>query len=129
MKLALYLDGHPAVQKVHYPGLVSHPNHEIAKTQMPKYGAMLTFEVADGQSAIEVCDNLKLCAFAASLGSVRTITQIPATMAFLDIPKLEREKMNIKDGMIRVSVGLEDPNDVINDIGQALTQITINKQS
>jgi methionine-gamma-lyase len=128
MKLALYLENHPAVQKVHYPGLVSHPNHEIAKTQMPNYGAMLTFEVADGQSAIEVCDSLELCAFAASLGSVRTITQIPATMAFLDIPKIEREKMNIQDGMVRVSVGLEDPHDVINDIDQALNQITIHKQ-
>ena len=128
LKLALYLENHPAVQKVHYPGLVSHPNHEIAKSQMPNYGAMLTFEVADGQSAIEVCDSLELCAFAASLGSVRTITQIPATMAFLDIPKLEREKMNIKDGMVRVSVGLEDPHDIINDIDQALNQIAIHKQ-
>ena len=95
---------------------------------MPNYGAMLTFEVADGQSAIEVCDSLELWAFAASLGSVRTITQIPATMAFLDIPKLEREKMNIKDGMVRVSVGLDDPHDIINDIDQALNQIAIHKQ-
>ena len=81
---------------------------------------MLTFEVNDGDAAIETCSNLELCAFAASLGSVRTITQIPATMAFLDIPKAERELMNIKDGMIRISVGLEDPIDIIDDINQAL---------
>ena len=129
MKLANYLENHPAVQRVHYPGLTSHPNHEIAKKQMPNYGAMLTFEVTDGQSAIKVCGNLELCAFAASLGSVRTITQIPATMAFLDIPKVEREKMNIQDGMVRVSVGLEDPNDIIYDIDQALSQIDTHKQS
>ena len=118
--IAKHLENHPKVLKVHYPGLKSHPDHKVAHRQMPKYGAMLTFEVNDGDAAIETCSNLELCAFAASLGSVRTITQIPATMAFLDIPKAERELMNIKDGMIRISVGLEDPIDIIDDINQAL---------
>ncbi len=120
MKLATYLENHPTVKRVLYPGLVSHPEHQTAKEQMREYGALLTFEVEDSQSAVKVCDALELCAFAASLGSVRTITQIPATMAFLDIPKERREKMNIRDGMIRVSVGLEDPEDIISDFDQAL---------
>ena len=120
MKLATYLEDHPTVKRVLYPGLVSHPEHQTAKEQMREYGALLTFEVEDSQSAVKVCDALELCAFAASLGSVRTITQIPATMAFLDIPKERREKMNIRDGMIRVSVGLEDPEDIIRDFDQAL---------
>ena len=120
MTLATYLENHPTVKRVLYPGLVSHPEHQTAKEQMREYGALLTFEVEDSQSAVKVCDALELCAFAASLGSVRTITQIPATMAFLDIPKERREKMNIRDGMIRVSVGLEDPEDLIRDFDQAL---------
>ncbi len=120
MRLATYLEDHPTVKRVLYPGLVSHPEHQTANEQMREYGALLTFEVEDSQSAVKVCDALELCAFAASLGSVRTITQIPATMAFLDIPKERREKMNIRDGMIRVSVGLEDPEDIISDFDQAL---------
>ena len=120
MRLATYLEDHPTVKRVLYPGLVSHPEHQTANEQMREYGALLTFEVEDSQSAVKVCDALELCAFAASLGSVRTITQIPATMAFLDIPKERRGKKNIRDGMIRVSVGLEDPEDIISDFDQAL---------
>ena len=120
MTLATYLEDHPTVKRVLYPGLVSHPEHQTAKEQMPEFGAMLTFEVDDSQSAVKVCGALELCAFAASLGSVRTIAQIPATMAFLDIPKERREQMSIRDGMIRVSVGLEDPDDIIRDLDQAL---------
>jgi methionine-gamma-lyase len=119
--LARHLDNHPGVQRVWYPGLPSHPQHEIARQQIPEFGAMLTFEVEDGPSAVKVCAALELCAFAASLGSVRTITQVPATMAFLDVPPEQRERMNIHDGMIRVSVGLEDPDDLIRDFNQALT--------
>ncbi len=121
MTLARHLDAHPAIQRVWYPGLTSHPQHDIAKQQIPKFGAMLTFEVEDGPAAVKVCAALELCAFAASLGSVRTITQVPATMAFLDVPPEQRERMNIHDGMIRVSVGLEDPDDLIRDFDQALS--------
>jgi methionine-gamma-lyase len=121
MTVARHLDAHPAIQRVWYPGLTSHPQHDIAKQQIPEFGAMLTFEVEDGPSAVKVCGALELCAFAASLGSVRTITQVPATMAFLDIPPEQRERMNIHDGMIRVSVGLEDPDDLIRDFDQALS--------
>lgn len=122
-KLARHFEAHPAISKVWYPGLASHPQHDIAKNQMPKFGAMLTFEVEDGNAALKVLDNLELCCFSASLGGVRSTTQIPALMAFLDIPKEQREAMNIRDGMIRVSAGLEDADDLIEDFDTALTNL------
>lgn len=121
--LANYFSDHDAVQGVWYPGLESHPQHEIAKNQMPKFGAMLTFEVKDGDTALKVLDNLELSCFSASLGGTRTTTQIPALMAFLDIPKEERLEMGIRDGMIRVSAGLEDVDDLIEDFDAALAKI------
>ena len=123
MMLANHFNAHPKVKKVWYPGLTSHPQHEIAKKQMPNFGGMLTFEVADETEALKVVDNLQLATFAASLGGVRTTTQIPATMAFLDIPEKERLEMNIHAGMIRVSTGLEDIADLITDFDEALALI------
>ena len=84
---------------------------------------MLTFEVDDADAALRVLDNLELACFAASLGGVRTTTQIPASMAFLDIPEEQRLAMNIADGMIRVSTGLEDVADLIADFDTALAKI------
>ena len=84
---------------------------------------MLTFEVNNGDDALTVLDNLELACFAASLGGVRTTTQIPATMAFLDISEEERQEMGIYQGMIRVSTGLEDPDDLIADFNAALSLI------
>lgn len=123
MTLAKYFEGHEKVDKVWYPGLQSHPQHEIAKKQMPKFGAMLTFDVGDGDRALKVLDNLELSCFSASLGGVRSITQIPALMAFLDIPKEQRLEMGISDGMIRLSVGLEDVDDLIADFDAALSKL------
>ena len=123
MTLARHFETHPKVRRVWYPGLVSHPQHEIAKEQMPKFGAMLTFEVAGQAQAVQVLDSLQLATFAASLGGVRTTTQVPATMAFLDVPPEQRAKMQISEGMIRVSTGLEDPDDLIADFDQALARI------
>lgn len=123
MKLAHYFDSHPKVRRVWYPGLKSHPQHDIAAEQMPQFGAMLTFEVDDGSSAVTVLDKLELATFAASLGGVRTTTQVPATMAFLDVPAEQRAQMNISDGMIRVSTGLEDFDDLRADFDQALASI------
>ena len=118
--LANYLEKHPKVQRVWYPGLPSHPQHEIAKKLLPKFGAMLTFEVGDEQAAVRVLDALELSTFGASLGGVRTTTQVPSTMAFLDVPPDQKKLMNIRDGMIRISAGLEDPDDLIADFEQAL---------
>ncbi len=121
--LAAHFEGHPKVKRVWYPGLESHPQHKIAKKQMPDFGGMLTFEVESADAALTVLDNLELCCFAASLGGVRTTTQIPASMAFLDVPEEQRRQMNIADGMIRVSAGLEDARDLIADFDEALSLI------
>lgn len=120
MILANYLEKYPKVQRVWYPGLPSHPQHEIAKKLLPKFGAMLTFEVGDEDAAVRVLDALELSTFGASLGGVRTTTQVPSTMAFLDVPPDQKKLMNIRDGMIRISAGLEDPDDLIADFEQAL---------
>lgn len=121
--LANHLVNHQKVEGVWYPGLANHPQHEIATAQIPGYGAMLTFAVADGDAALKVADSLELAAFGASLGGVRTAVQIPATMAFLDIPEAERLEMGIHNGMIRISTGLEDSADLIADLEIALACI------
>ncbi|MFK7804129.1 MAG: PLP-dependent aspartate aminotransferase family protein [Anaerolineae bacterium] len=123
MTLAQHFESHPKVKRVWYPGLPSHPQHDIALKQMPKFGGMLTFEVKDGESAVKVLDSLELATFAASLGGVRTTTQVPATMAFLDIPQEQLDEMGIAQGMIRVSAGLEDAQDLIKDFDAALAKI------
>jgi methionine-gamma-lyase len=123
MALAQYLEQHPQVQRVWYPGLPSHPQHVIAAKLLPKFGAMLTFEVGDENAAVRVLDALELSAFGASLGGVRTTTQVPATMAFLDVPPDQKERMQIHDGMIRISAGLEDADDLIADFEEALKQL------
>ena len=123
MILAKHFEQHPKIHKVWYPGLPSHPQHALAQEQMPKFGGMLTFDVGDVDSAVKVLDNLELACFAASLGGVRTTTQIPASMAFLDIPDEERLQMGITQGMIRVSSGLEDPGDLMADFDAALALI------
>jgi len=123
MALARHFEAHPKVARVWYPGLSSHPQHAVAARQMPAFGAMLTFEVADAEAALRVVNGLELACFAASLGGVRTTTQIPATMAFLDIPEEERRRMHISQGMVRVSAGLEDPDDLIADFDAALAAV------
>lgn len=120
LALARHLEAHPRVTRVWYPGLASHPQHAIAARQMPSFGAMLTFDVGSGDAALRVVDHLRLACFAASLGGTRTITQIPATMAFLDIPEAERVQMGIHQGMVRVSAGLEHVADLVADFDQAL---------
>jgi methionine-gamma-lyase len=122
-KLANYLNKHEKVEKVWYPGLTSHPQHLIAKKLLPKFGAMLTFEINDEPTAVKVLDSLELATFGASLGGVRTTTQVPSTMAFLDVPLEQKKKMNIRDGMIRISAGIEDADDIIADFAQALKKI------
>ena len=125
MALARHLENHPSVRRVWYPGLGSHPQHNIASEQMPKFGAMLTFDVGSEPAALEVLDKLELACFAASLGGVRTTTQIPATMAFLDVPDEQREQMNISAGMIRISAGLEDADDLVADFDAAIAHAPV----
>lgn len=120
LALARHLEEHGRVARVWYPGLASHSQHVVAARQMPLFGAMLTFDVGSGEAALRVVDHLRLACFAASLGGTRTITQIPATMAFLDIAETERVQMGIHQGMVRVSAGLEHVDDLIADFDQAL---------
>ena len=121
--LAEHLEAHPAVTRVWYPGLPSHPQHEVAREQMPLGGAMLSFDVGSEAAALAVVDNLELASFAASLGGVRTVTQIPATMAFLDVPEEQLIQMGIGAGMVRVSAGLEDVADLVADFDAALARL------
>lgn len=119
-RIAAWLDDHPQVERVFYPGLESHPSHEAAQIQLRDFGCMMSFKVATEEMGVRILKNLKLCAFAASLGGVRTTTQMPGTMAFLDIPLQERIAMGIEPGLVRVSVGIEHVDDIIADLDQAI---------
>ncbi|MBO0931471.1 cystathionine gamma-synthase [Fibrella aquatilis] len=121
-KVAEYLQQHPRVSHVHYPGLPNHPGHELAKRQMRGFGGMLSFEL-HGDSypeAIKVMESIKLFALGESLGGVESLCTHPASMTHASIPKAEREKNGLKDTLIRLSVGIEDAEDLIADLEQAL---------
>jgi methionine-gamma-lyase len=120
LALAQWLEQHPKVLTVFYPGLPSHPQHDQAEKLFDQAGAMLSFSLDTEDEAVRVLKSLKLGSFAASLGGVRTVTQVPGTMAFLDIPEQERAQMGITPGMIRVSVGIESARDIIADFEQAI---------
>lgn len=119
--VAEYLNGHPAVQKVYYPGLKTHPGHKIAKKQMKGFGGMVSFEVKGGSRAMKrVLRGTRLFALGESLGGPASLIEQPATMSHASMPKEFREKNGIKDELIRLSVGLEDIDDLIGDLKQAL---------
>lgn len=122
LQIAQFLECHPQIEKVFYPGLESHPQHELAKKQMKGMGGIVSFELKGGKKAAKTfIDSLKLIITSFSLGDPETLVQHPATMTHFSIPAEEREKFGISDGLIRLSVGLEDPKDLINDLNQALT--------
>lgn len=124
MKVAEYLENHPKIEKVFYPGLKSFPQHELAKSQMTQFGGIIAFEVIGGVDAgITLLDNLKLISLAVSLGTVDSLIQHPASMTHAAVPKEEREKAGITDGLVRLSVGLEDVEDLIEDLEIALALI------
>jgi methionine-gamma-lyase len=121
MEIANFLDAHPAVSKVNYTGLTSHADHAIAMKQMRHPGAMLSFELKGGlQAGIECMNNLKLCLRTVSLGTCETLLCHPASMTHHGVPKDQRELYGITDGLIRMSVGMENAADIINDLDQAL---------
>ncbi len=123
--IATYLVAHPKVENVYYPGLVSHPNHEIAKKQMKDFGGMLSFSTKGNkkEDAIKVVENLKLFTLAESLGGVESLCGHPATMTHASIPKEEREKTGVTDSLIRLSVGIEEISDLLKDLRFALDKI------
>ena len=119
--VAEFLEAHPKVAKVIYPGLPSHPQHEIAKVQMSGYSGMISFELTgDIQAGKAVMNNVKLCALAESLGAVETMITHPATMTHADVPAADRHARGLTDGLVRISVGIEDPEDIMTDLEQAL---------
>ncbi|MEE9293673.1 MAG: PLP-dependent aspartate aminotransferase family protein [Phycisphaerae bacterium] len=119
--VAEFLEAHAKVKRVTYPGLPSHPQHDIAKAQMDGFSGMISFELLGGISAGKrVMNSVKLCALAESLGAVETMITHPATMTHLDVPKEERYARGLTDGLVRISVGIEDPEDIIADLEEAL---------
>lgn len=120
MQIATWLHNHPRVLKVNYPGLPSFPQHELAKKQQKGFGGMISFELdASTEDTVRFMDALKLCTCAESLGSVETLVTNPATASHCDLPHDERERLGITDRLIRLSVGLEAPKDLIADFEQA----------
>jgi methionine-gamma-lyase len=122
LELALFLEKHPAVARVNYPGLVSHPDHLLAKRQMPGgFGGMLSFELKGGMEAgIKCMNKVQFCTLAPTLGDVDTLILHPASSSHLAVPKEVRLQNGITDGLIRVSVGIENPADIIADLDQAI---------
>ena len=124
MDVAEFLEAHPKVARVYYPGLKSHPGHSIAKKQMKDFGGLLTFELKGGFDAgVSLMNNVKLCALAVSLGEANTLVQHPASMTHGYIPEEVRLAAGITDGLVRFSAGLENADDIIGDLKTALAAI------
>jgi len=123
--VAEFLRDHPKISKVYWPGFKDHPNHEIAKEQMRDFGGMLSFTTKGDQyqDAVKILENLKIFTLAESLGGVESLSGHPASMSHASIPKEEREKTGIVDSLIRLSVGIEDKEDLVNDLERALSLI------
>ncbi len=121
-KIALFLKNHPKIDRVYWPGFENHPNHTIAKAQMNDFGGMLSFSTKgnDFNEAIKIVENLKIFTLAESLGGVESLSGHPASMTHASIPKEEREKTGVNDSLIRLSVGIEDVDDLIDDLRQAI---------
>ena len=121
-EVALYLKKHPKIEKVYWPGFADHPNHLIAKSQMKDFGGMISFTTKGNNynEAIKIVEKLKIFTLAESLGGVESLSGHPASMTHASIPKEEREKTGVIDSLIRLSVGIEDIEDLIFDLKQAL---------
>ena len=122
-KVAEYLSTHKKVKRVFYPGLPSHPQHELAKRQMSGFGAMIAFETGSLENANKMLRKVRVCSLAESLGGVETLISHPATMTHAAIGEEGRRRIGITDGMVRISVGIEDVEDIVADLDQALAAI------
>ena len=123
LALAEYLSAHPKVKHVYYPGLPTHPQHELAKRQMHGFGGMLAFELGSLDAARRLLNAVRLHALAECLGGVETLISHPATMTHASVPAETRARIGITDGMVRISAGLEDVEDLEEDLQQALAQV------
>src|SRR5437588_868405 len=121
--VARHLDAHPKVRKVYYPGLPSHPQHEVARRQQKGPGAMLSFDLGSVDAARRFLNHLQLCSLAESLGGVETLVSLPALMTHASMPPEVRERVGITEGLVRLSVGIEDMEDIIADLDQALLHV------
>ena len=121
--IARYLDAHPKVKRVIYPGLASHPQHELARKQQRGPGAMMSFDLGSADAVQKFLGRVKLCSLAESLGGVETLISHPASMTHASMPPEVREHIGITDGLVRLSVGIEDVEDLIEDLDQALLYI------
>jgi len=120
LALAQFLASHPKVTSVLYPGLPAHPQHDLAKRQMTGFGGMLSFDVGTFEMARRVCNNVRLMALAESLGGVETLICHPASMTHASVPPERRQEIGLTDSLVRISAGIEDPQDLIDDLEQAL---------
>jgi len=124
MKVAEFLEGHSRIQKVYYPGLKSHPDFHLAQKQMLAPGGMIAFEVKGGvEAGAWLMNHVKVATLAVSLGNVDTLIQHPASMTHAHVPAEIRRQNGISDGLVRLSVGIENVEDIIADLDQALNSI------
>ncbi|MGH9813963.1 MAG: trans-sulfuration enzyme family protein, partial [Candidatus Acidiferrales bacterium] len=121
--IAEFLEKHPKVKRVYYPGLRSHPQHELAKKQMKGFGAMLSFELGSLEAAQRMLRQVKVCSLGESLGGVETLISHPATMTHASVPAEQRAKIGVTDGLVRISTGIEDVEDLIADLDRALSHV------
>jgi cystathionine beta-lyase/cystathionine gamma-synthase len=121
--VARHLDAHPKVRKTHYPGLSTHPQHDIARRQQKGPGAMIAIDLGSLEAARRFLNQLKLCSLAESLGGVETLVSLPAQMTHASMPKEVQERIGITEGLVRISVGIEDVEDIMADLDQALLYV------
>jgi cystathionine beta-lyase/cystathionine gamma-synthase len=121
--VAAFLEEHPKVQKIYYPGSLSHRQHDLAKRQQKGFGGMVAFDVGSLENARIVLESVKLCTLAESLGGVETLISHPSTMTHASVLPETRARLGITDGLVRISVGIEDTDDIIADLDQALEKI------
>jgi cystathionine beta-lyase/cystathionine gamma-synthase len=117
------LDGHKKVKKVFYPGLAEHPQHDLAQQQMSGFGSMITFETGSLSNAKKMLKKVRVCSLAESLGGVETLISHPATMTHAALGEKGRREIGITDGLVRISVGIENVEDIMDDLDQALAAI------
>ncbi|MGH9398343.1 MAG: trans-sulfuration enzyme family protein [Terriglobia bacterium] len=124
LAVARHLEAHPKVKEVYYAGLPSHPQHDLARRQMTGFGGMIAFDTGSIENARIVLKSVRLCSLAESLGGVETLISHPASMTHASVPPEERARLGITDGLIRISVGIEEVEDILADLDQALARIT-----
>jgi cystathionine beta-lyase/cystathionine gamma-synthase len=120
IEVAAFLNTHRKIKKVHYPGLVAHPQHWLARKQMRGFGGIISFDLGSLDKAKKFLKSVRLCALAESLGGVESLISHPATMTHASVPPEERQRIGVTDGLVRISVGIEDLDDIIDDLKQAL---------